>query len=164
MLVAEAVQRLASTAPRHQLSVDSHAAVHVAADPVALRQAVTNLLRNAVVHTPAGTRVTASVREEGADAILWVADDGPGMPAEVRAHAFERFFRGHASRVTHGASGGLGLSIVSSVVTAHGGTVELETAPGAGTRVILHFPRSGQGRHQQTDRFAGDRLEVRFLA
>jgi two-component system, OmpR family, sensor kinase len=139
-LLAEAVQRVSSTAPSHELSIVSDPAVHVAGDPLALRRAVTNLLRNAVLHTPPGTCVLAGVREDGDAVTVWVSDNGPGMSPEVQAHAFERFFRGDASRIRHGGSGGLGLSIVSSVVAAHGGSVELTAAPGVGTTVVLHLP------------------------
>lgn len=75
-----------------------------------------------------------------------VRDDGPGMPADVAARAFERFYRAEASRTRVGTSttgSGLGLSIVAALVAAHGGTVEAATAPGEGSCFTVRLPRRG---------------------
>jgi two-component system OmpR family sensor kinase len=116
----------------------------VLGDESRLRQAVTNLVGNAVTHTPPGTPVRITVgttpADEGAEAVLTVEDDGPGLTGEQASMVFERFYRADASRGRAGAGGaGLGLAIVSSVVAAHDGRVELRTAPGEGTvfRIIL---------------------------
>ncbi|GAB7038526.1 MULTISPECIES: sensor histidine kinase [Catenuloplanes] len=105
----------------------------VAGDEARLRQVVTNLVGNAVAHTPAGTAVRIGVGTAGGEAVVEVADDGPGLTPDRAARVFDRFYR-----VTPG-SAGLGLSIVHSLVAAHGGRVELVTAPGAGAtfRVLL---------------------------
>ena len=118
----------------------------VRGDEGRLRQVVGNLVTNAVVHTPPGTRVTVEVAEDPGDGdilILRVADDGPGLEQADAARAFERFYRADASRNRSAGGTGLGLSIVDSLVTAHGGTVRLDTAPGAGTTVTVRLPRSG---------------------
>ena len=123
----------------------------VRGDEGRLRQVVGNLVTNAVVHTPPGTRVTVEVAEDPADGgilILRVADDGSGMEQADAARAFERFYRADASRNRSAGGTGLGLSIVDSLVAAHGGTVRLDTAPGAGTTVTVRLPRSGP---QQAD-------------
>ena len=109
-----------------------------------LRQVVGNLVTNALVHTPveAGIRVTLAEEASGV-LVLRVADDGPGMDAADAARAFERFYRADASRTRAAGGTGLGLSIVHSLVTAHGGTTQLDTAPGRGTTVTVRLPRSG---------------------
>ncbi|WP_050499758.1 HAMP domain-containing sensor histidine kinase [Streptomyces californicus] len=113
--------------------------VTVRADSARLQQVLVNLLANARTHTPPGTTVTVSVRppaRAGGPVALEVRDDGPGIPAALLPHVFERFARGDASR-TRGSDGGgatgstgLGLAIVQAVVTAHGGRVRVESAPG----------------------------------
>ncbi|MYX14901.1 HAMP domain-containing protein [Streptomyces sp. SID8374] len=113
--------------------------VTVRADPARLQQVLVNLLANARTHTPPGTTVTVSVQPSvraGDPVTLEVRDDGPGIPAELLPHVFERFARGDASRSrgagTETATGstGLGLAIVQAVVSAHGGRVRVDSAPG----------------------------------
>jgi two-component system, OmpR family, sensor kinase len=138
-VVDEAVAALAALDGGHHVTVEAQP-VEVVGDQLALRQIVDNLLINVVVHTPPGT--TARVRlsplpaPDGAcGARLVVSDDGPGMPPEVAEHVFERFVRAEQSRARPDGSfggSGLGLSIVDELVRAHGGTVTLDTAPGAG--------------------------------
>ncbi|MDQ7992275.1 MAG: HAMP domain-containing sensor histidine kinase, partial [Propionicimonas sp.] len=113
-------------------------ALFAVADPQRLHQVVVNLLANARVHTPPGTRVVTSLRREGAQVVIRVNDNGPGVPPEIRDTVFERFTRAEASRVRHegGSSTGLGLAIVAAVVAAHGGTVSLDSRPGATTFAI----------------------------
>ena len=99
----------------------------VAGDELRLHQVVTNLLTNARKYTPPGTTVTVHVRRDG----FAVHDDGPGFPAELRAHAFERFVRGDTARTRGSELGvGLGLALVEAIVSAHGGRVSLRSAPG----------------------------------
>jgi signal transduction histidine kinase len=120
----------------------------VLGDESRLRQVIGNLVTNALVHTPAGTRITVTLAEDGDGhgdgvVVLRVADDGPGMDPADAARAFERFYRADASRNRAAGGTGLGLSIVDSLVAAHGGTVQLDTAPGEGTAVTIQLPRSG---------------------
>ena len=112
---------------------------HREGDESQLRQLVGNLLRNAVVHTPPGTFVEASVRTLGSEVSVVVGDGGPGMSAEVAEHAFERFFRPEPGR-TRGSGTGLGLAIVDAVASSHGGSVALEYRPGKGTRFTVPLP------------------------
>ncbi|MBG0814671.1 cell wall metabolism sensor histidine kinase WalK [Planomonospora sp. ID82291] len=116
----------------------SAAPVH--GDEARLRQVTSNLVGNAVAHTPPGTPVRIGVGTAGDEAVLVIEDTGPGMTAEQAARVFDRFYRADASRSrATGGGTGLGLSIARSVVTAHGGRVELRTAPGRGAafRVVL---------------------------
>ncbi|MCX2730524.1 HAMP domain-containing sensor histidine kinase [Saccharopolyspora sp. NFXS83] len=116
------------------------AAAPALADEERLRQVVTNLVGNAVRHTPQGTPVRIGVGAVEAGAVLEVADDGPGLAAEQAERVFQRFYRADDSRNRSSGGSGLGLAIVRSLVEAHGGRVELDTAPGAGTRVRVLLP------------------------
>ncbi|MFI7029151.1 ATP-binding protein [Microbispora rosea] len=120
----------------------------VLGDEARLRQVVSNLVGNAVAHTPPGTPVRIGVGTAGDDGVLVIADEGPGMPAEEAARVFDRFYRVDGSRSRSGAGGaGLGLAIVRSIVTAHGGRVELRTRPGAGAAFRVVLPREGLPHH-----------------
>jgi two-component system OmpR family sensor kinase len=99
-------------------------------DGARLHQVLANLLANARTHTAEGAAVTVAVRTDGGDAVLQVIDNGPGIPAELQPHIFERFARGDSSRSRAAGSTGLGLSIVHAVVTAHRGQVSVESVPG----------------------------------
>ncbi|WSK21787.1 HAMP domain-containing sensor histidine kinase [Streptomyces sp. NBC_01298] len=102
----------------------------VHADPARIQQVLVNLLANARTHTPPGTTVTAHVSRETSVVRLRIEDDGPGIPPELLPHVFERFARGDASRSRSAGSTGLGLAIVAAVVSAHGGHVDVRSAPG----------------------------------
>jgi two-component system OmpR family sensor kinase len=82
------------------------------------------------------------VRRDGDAAVLEVADSGAGLSEEQRAHVFERFYRGDPSRSRDHGGAGLGLAIVAAIVAAHGGAVEVESAPGAGTTFRVRLPRA----------------------
>ena len=139
-LVAEMTTDIAMTAPPHTVTCQVEADTFVEGDGPQLRQLVGNLLRNAVVHTPPGTSVQASVRAHDREVSLVVVDDGPGMPAEVAEHAFERFFRPEGGRA-RGSGSGLGLAIVEAIATSHGGAVDLASRPGRGTCFTMTLPR-----------------------
>ena len=137
-LILDALSDAHVVAPDHAWELGEAADVPVLGDEAALRQILTNLLANARVHTPAGTRVTVSLTrapqgvesDKGAPAssmvTLRVADDGPGIPAEIRDRVFDRFVRGDSSRTRDGhGSSGLGMSIVESLARAMGGSVRL---------------------------------------
>ncbi|MGY1740855.1 MULTISPECIES: sensor histidine kinase [unclassified Blastococcus] len=124
----------------------------VLGDEARLRQVVGNLVTNALVHTPADAPVAVRLSEEpgppgaedeGGWVVVRVADRGPGMAAEDAARVFERFYRADPSRHRAAGGTGLGLAIVASLVAAHGGTVDLRTAPGEGAAFTVRLPRSG---------------------
>lgn len=106
------------------------------ADPNRLAQALLNLVVNASVHTPPGTRIEIGARRTPKGVAFFVRDDGPGMPPELQARAFEPFVTGRSGG--HDSSG-LGLAVVAAIVTAHGGELGLDSGP-AGTTVTLGFP------------------------
>lgn len=130
--------------------------VTVRADPDRFQQVLVNLLANARTHTPPGTTVTVSVRppvRAGGRVALEVRDDGPGIPAELLPHVFERFARGDASRSRGAGTGtatgstGLGLAIVQAVVSAHGGSVRVDSEPGRTVFVIELPAEADEARH-----------------
>ncbi|MBX3196315.1 MAG: HAMP domain-containing protein [Microbacteriaceae bacterium] len=130
-LVADAVGDAHAASSEHEWSLDApEGPVIVRGDSGRLHQVVANLLANARIHTPEGTRVRTALAKEGDRAVLTVTDDGPGIPADLQPVLFERFARGDGSRSRATGSTGLGLSIVAAVVEAHGGEVSVESAPG----------------------------------
>ncbi|MET7985206.1 MULTISPECIES: HAMP domain-containing sensor histidine kinase [unclassified Streptomyces] len=137
-LVLDAVTDARAAGPGHRWVLElAEEPVTVVGDAHRLQQVSANLLANARVHTPVGTRVTVSLERAGEEAVLKVHDDGPGVPEDVRPGVFERFTRADRRRADASGSGaGLGLSIVAAVVEAHDGTVTLESRPGATTFTV----------------------------
>ena len=117
-------------------------------DDARLHQVVTNLVGNAVAHTPSGTTVEVGVRRDAGQVVVEVRDDGPGLAPEVADRVFERFYRADAARTRAGsvtAGSGLGLSIVAAIVAAHRGSVELVSSPGAGATFVVRLPARSTG-------------------
>jgi two-component system OmpR family sensor kinase len=115
----------------------------VRGDPLRLRQVLDNLLANVRDHTDLGTTATVTLADSDGTATLTVADNGPGMSQDEAAHAFERFWQAEPIP-THPRPGtGLGLAIVAELVAAHGGSIALDTSPGAGTTFTITFPTDG---------------------
>ncbi|MFI7024524.1 ATP-binding protein [Micromonospora sp. NPDC049900] len=140
-LVVDAVSDAHVAGPEHRWQLDlPDTVVRVPGDPARLHQVLANLLTNARVHTPPGSTVTTGLRLADGVAELRVADDGPGVPPELRPEVFERFARGDSSRSRAHGSTGLGLAIVAAVVEAHHGTVTLDTRPGE-TVFTVRLPR-----------------------
>jgi signal transduction histidine kinase len=124
-----------------QIAVDP-AATKVRADPVALRQALGNLVENAVRYTPSGGAITIFSRREDHGVAVGVRDTGAGIPADHLPRIFERFYRADPARSRAAGGTGLGLAIVKHLVEAHGGRVRAESQLGRGTTVTLFFPRT----------------------
>ena len=115
------------------------AAAPVLADPRWLHQVITNLLTNALKFTPAGGRVTITTETTAtADAVLQVADTGPGIPPEDLPRIFDRFFRGQQAAQISGS--GIGLAIAAELAEAHGGRLTAASEVGQGTQLTLSLP------------------------
>ena len=152
-VATDAVESARAVQPRRNIqlligSVDPPPVV--IGDQARLRQVVDNLLGNALRHTPvaADVMVRIATLTEGTapHVLLEVADEGAGMSAEDAALVFERFYRADASRSRADGGTGLGLAIVASLVAGHGGSVDVETAPGHGARFIVRLPVWGAAR------------------
>jgi two-component system sensor histidine kinase BaeS len=111
----------------------------VEADPDRLAQALGNLLSNAIKYTPAGGRVCVEAGEAGPQVWIRVSDSGPGLAPEEQERVFERFYRARPARQAPQGMG-LGLTIARDLVVAHGGRLEVESAPGAGARFTILLP------------------------
>ena len=112
----------------------------VVGDRARLRQIVDNLLGNVREHTPPRTPVAVTVVGRGDGVMLSVRDDGPGMTHEDATRAFDRFWQAPPSEAHPRRGTGLGLAIVADLVRAHGGTIDLETAPGQGVGITIWLP------------------------
>ncbi len=113
------------------------------ADPRRLRQALANLLDNAVKYTPEGGRIEISAHAEPQGIQISVKDTGISIPAEELPKIWDRLYRGEASRSQRGL--GLGLSLVRAVVQAHKGSVEVHSEPGRGSEFVIHLPVASTG-------------------
>lgn len=144
VLAADAVHDARATAPGRAMQLEvipgPEPAV-VIGDDLRLRQVLGNLVGNALAHTPADTPVTVRVGNRGPDAVLEVADAGPGLAATDLEFVFERFYRADSSRASASGGNGLGLSIVAGIVAAHGGRVDVDSEPGHGTTFRVALPR-----------------------
>ena len=147
-VAGDALADLSAIDPGRPVTYEHPETLVVSGDEARLRQVAGNLLANARVHTPEGTAVHVRVRAYDGQAILEVADEGPGLPAGEEGLVFERFYRADAARARtgpgpSGATGGtgLGLSIVAAIVAAHGGSVHAGAPPsGRGAYFLVALP------------------------
>ena len=143
-LAADAVGDAAAVAPDRAIGLEAEPGATVLGDAHQLRQVLGNLLRNAVVHTPAGTPIDVRVVADGA-VRLDVRDHGPGLPTGDPAELFERFWRAEGGRERGRAGAGLGLAIVAAIVDAHGGRVSAANASGGGAVFSVVLPAAVSG-------------------
>ena len=109
-------------------------------DSERIGQVVTNLLTNAIKYGESGSEVRVAVRLENGAAVLTVADNGPGIPAEDQPRVFERFYRADKYRSRSEGNAGLGLAICKAIVEAHGGTIAVTSEAGRGTTFTVRLP------------------------
>jgi two-component system OmpR family sensor kinase len=143
-LVVDAVSDAHVAGPGHRWRIElPDVPVLVPGDEHRLHQVLANLLSNGRIHTPPGTTVTTSLaRSPSGQAVLTITDNGPGISLELLPVVFERFARGDSSRSRAAGSTGLGMAIVSAVVIAHHGTVEVTSRPGR-TEFEVRLPLPG---------------------
>jgi two-component system, OmpR family, sensor kinase len=120
--------------------VDAEPGTFACLDAGRIRQAVDNLVDNALRFAPGGSVIVLAARADGTDLDLEVRDDGPGFPAGFLPHAFERFRRPDSGRSRDDGGAGLGLAIVRAIVAAHGGVATASNGPGGGAVVRLRLP------------------------
>ena len=121
---------------QQSLDLDIAPGVTVRADRAILERAIVNVLDNAVQFAPAGGRIAICVRASAREAVVSIADNGPGIPAAARAQVFERFVRLDPARARAGGAG-LGLAIAKWAVDLHGGRIEIDPAHSPGCRVVI---------------------------
>jgi signal transduction histidine kinase len=140
-VAGEAAAEAAPLMGDRELVVDNDRPLAVEGNPDELHRMVLNLLDNAAHHTPPGSRVELRLRADDGDAVVEVADNGPGIPPALRAQVFDRFVRGEGPADTaRGTGTGLGLAIVSAVAESHGGSVEVTESEAGGALFRARIP------------------------
>lgn len=109
------------------------------ADPHFLKQAILNLVDNAIKYTPNGGRIQITAQKTDSEILLKIKDNGPGIALEHQARIFDRFYRVNSGRARIDGGAGLGLAITQWIVTSHRGRIEIVSSLGEGTEFILHF-------------------------
>jgi two-component system OmpR family sensor kinase len=143
-------------APNRPVDFSPNGAVFVPGDELRLRQVLGNLLQNANRHTPPDTPVHVRVLNDDDEAVIEVADEGPGMATEDANRVFERFWRSDPSRTRSSGGAGLGLAIVAAIASAHGGRAEVQSAPGQGSVFRVHLPHRVPLTAEGYDTYAAD--------
>ncbi|HEX8682729.1 MAG TPA: ATP-binding protein [Ardenticatenaceae bacterium] len=142
-LISDSIESFSAIAVRREVRLEGAVAPDV--DPVLLDarmvgRVLSNLLNNALRHTPSGGAVEVRASREGAGVLVEVMDTGEGISAEDLPFVFEQFYRGEKSRSRATGGSGLGLAISKRIVEAHGGRIEVESATGEGTRIAFTLP------------------------
>lgn len=158
VLAADACSDAVAASTGCPVSLDAPYPVVVRGDVGHLRQAIANLVSNAVSHTPPGTAVEVAARLGSGHAEVAVRDHGPGLDSETLAHAFDRFWQADKARVGSGA--GLGLSIVDGIAREHGGTASAANAADGGAVFTLRLPLEGADLEAGPKNPSGPVLEV----
>jgi two-component system, OmpR family, heavy metal sensor histidine kinase CusS len=117
----------------------SCASVHIHADQPLFRRALSNLITNALAHTPAGGSISVTAAQGAAGVTVTVTDTGCGVAPEHLPRLFDRFYQVERETGKESVGSGLGLAIVKAIMTMHGGSVALESTPGQGTTATLQF-------------------------
>lgn len=137
-------------ADEHGVTLAVHGDQLLLADPLLLRQALSNLVANALRHTERGGQIALDAQDRGAAIALTVSDDGCGIGAEHLPMIFDRFYRVDAAR-SAADSTGLGLSVVRSIAELHGGSVSATSKPGSGTTFTLLIPKTPAAADRRAD-------------
>jgi heavy metal sensor kinase len=130
-----------------RLLVEGDEKVTVVVDPAILRQALVNVIDNAVKYSPAKGEIRIRVANSGGDAYIEVQDSGPGIPAEHRDRIFERFYRVDKARTRAEGGSGLGLSIAQWAVLINKGSIEVQCEPGPGSIFRIRLPKASTAIH-----------------
>lgn len=151
-LLDELADRLQILFVEHALDLVVEEGLAVQADPVLLERVLENLLSNAAKHTPPGSRIELIARSQAGQAVVEVRDDGPGISPEELKHVGERFFRGGDPNTRSTRGTGLGLALVREILSLHGGTLEIESSLGMGSRFIFQLPLARPAGAEQSTR------------
>jgi two-component system sensor histidine kinase BaeS len=146
VIVADLLEQVASAHRARSEAAEVMLATHVdgdlrtAVDPVRFRQAIGNLVSNAIRYSPPGETITLRARLAGEDLLIEVGDHGSGIGPDELPHVFDRFWRAEKSRSRQTGGSGLGLAIVRQLVRAHGGDVSVVSDPGVETVFSIRLP------------------------
>ena len=141
-VVGDAVEGFRAVAPERGIDLEADGPTDLVGDEGRLRQVVDILLDNARVHTSKETPVHVLLGADAGEVVLTVMDEGPGLSPEQREKAFERFYRGDPGRSRSTGGAGLGLSIATAIVEAHGGSISASSPEGGGARFEVRLPSS----------------------
>jgi len=141
-ILQAALRGLQGLTQNHRLSVTCKQDELITCDPDILERVVTNLLMNALQHTPEQGEIVLTVSEEKTWTLITVADTGPGIPKEHHETIFQKFGRVSTPETERGASAGLGLTFCKLAVDAHGGSIHVESIPGEGACFSVRLPRT----------------------
>jgi two-component system OmpR family sensor kinase len=139
-LTDDAVRGARAAFPQRRIDIATAPGLTVEGDHDQLLRVLRNLINNAAAHTRPDGAIRVRADAEGNEVVLRVDDEGPGLTQEEAAHVFERFWRADKARTRAKGGSGLGLSIVSSIVEAHGGTASFESSPQTGSTVTIRLP------------------------
>ena len=136
---------------RQRTDIEGNADLLVSADRLILRQAIVNLLDNAIKYSPPESRILVRVQSEGDKQVsLDVVDQGPGIPSEHQPYVFDRFYRVDRARTREWGGTGLGLSITRWAIEAHGGGITLKSEEGRGSTFRISLPLAKYSSTSQT--------------
>ena len=156
VLTADACSDAIAIAPDRKVTLRAPEPLIVAGDEAHLRQALANLVSNALRYSPPGSPLEVSAERRGGTAVMEVRDHGPGLEPETLAHAFDRFWQKDSARTGTGA--GLGLAIVAGIVAEHGGTISAANASDGGALFTIHLARSEDGADGGPSLSGGDEI------
>jgi two-component system sensor histidine kinase BaeS len=142
-LVSDVLERMRALADQRRVRLEGQVAPQVdpvTLDPQKIERVLTNLIGNAIRHTPEGGRVTIDAQRHDGQVRVSVSDTGEGIPAEDLPRVFERFYRSERSRSRSTGGAGLGLAIAKGIVEAHGGTIEVTSRTGEGSTFTFTLP------------------------
>jgi len=141
-LAADAARMAQTVAPQWPITLQADSPIEIVGDAQRMRQVLDNLLSNVRSHTLPGTTAVINLATDQAEAVITVTDNGPGLDNDQLVRVFERFYRADPSRSRLSGGAGLGLSIVASIVRAHGGTVSAASQSQGGAQFTVRIPLS----------------------
>jgi two-component system OmpR family sensor kinase len=142
-LLDDAVSGSRAAFPDRPIDLETAPVPAVLGDRDQLIRVVRNLITNAAVHTEDGRPIRVHGFTDAGGAVITVADGGPGLPPDQAAHVFERFWRADKARTRSRGGSGLGLSIVATIIRAHGGSVRFDSTVESGSTVTVWLPAAG---------------------
>ncbi|MBU8791349.1 HAMP domain-containing sensor histidine kinase [Oceanobacillus caeni] len=142
-LIQTIEERIAPVMEEKNITLSTSCPVNIIGniDPDRIQQVLLNILDNARKHTPDGKSISLEVTQNDREITITISDEGEGIPKEELPYLFERLYRVEKSRSRESGGTGLGLAIAKEIIESHGGTIEIESELGKGTRVIIHLTR-----------------------